>query len=1035
MKNTLPLRSSVRLLFSALLLGFFAFSAVLAQENTGAIRGTVQDTTGAAIQGAKVTASSPALVRPIDMMSDKDGVYRFPSLPAGVYSITVSQTGFTTSRNEDINVALGSELTLDVALSAGAVNESVNISAAAEAIDVTSSKASTNISEKFIENTPKGRSFNTLLQVAPGVIFDVRAGRADAGATGTSGSSPGGGVGGYSVNGASGSENVFIIDGVEVSNVRNAALGRESAIPFEFIREVQVKSAGFEAEYGGAIGGVVNVITKSGSSAFHGQASLEFTTSALNSRARGFWQRLASDPSKAEFFRQKEDDYRSFFPVFELGGPLMKDRLNFFAAYAPELGYTERSIPFTSGSRTTTQRLTRHYGIARLDYAPTQKVQVNTSYIWTPIRVTGLLTGVNPDVAPPANDLSINGGFTPANVYSASFNYAPNSKILLSARYGYKYLNDKGNTYGLPTAPRYLYQAATSGPAYSGPAVPQQFAGPVGFQNVGSTFQVLKDITTRHTVSLDASYLTSFFGQHAFKGGYSLNRVANEVNDDHINGFFLINWGTGYTRGSKVNERGQYGYYIWQDGIRHNSKASSHNQGFYIQDQWQVVPRVTLNLGVRIEDEFLPPFTPVVDGVKVANPISFGWGGKIAPRFGAAWDALGAGKWKISASYGDFYDVMKYELARTAFGGEILHDRVYKLDDPDITKLSKANPGALGSLIIDINNRTIPINPQGQLSGIDPTIKPTLSREFVVASEHRLWSNFVLSARYTRKRVVRAIEDFGALDAQENEVFIIGNPGFGASDAKKFTAPNGRPLTPKARRDYDSLEFRFDQRFSKGYLRNLNIFGSYTYSRLFGNWAGLANSDEAGRSQPNISRAFDQFQSNFDSKGNNVFGLLPTDRPHALKLFPSYHYSWAKGNATDFSIAQFVASGTPLSSEVLYIVPVFFNGRGDLGRTPVYTQTDLLVAHTVTLSERVKARFSANIINLLNQGAVTSVTTRINRTGGLTLTKDEFFRGFDVNSLLRPVDSSVAPARNPIYNLPSAYQGIREIRLGFRILF
>jgi len=1035
MINTQSLRCSGGLLFSALLFTLFAFGAVLAQENTGAIRGTVQDSTGAAILGAKVTASSPALVRPIDMTSGKDGIYRFPSLPAGIYTIAVSQTGFMTSKNEDINVVLGSELTLDVTLSTGAVNESVNISAGAEAIDVTSSKASTNITEEFIDNTPKGRTFDTLLQVAPGVIFDVKAGRADTSATGTSGSGPGGGVGGYSVNGASGSENVFIIDGVVVSNVRNAALGRESAIPFEFIREVQVKSAGFEAEYGGATGGVINVITKSGSNAFHGQASLEFTSSTFNSRARGFWQRLASDPSKAEFFRQKEDDYRSFFPIFELGGPLVKDRLNFFTAYAPELSYTESSIPFTSGARTSAQRLTRHYGIARLDYAPTQRIQVNTSYIWTPIRVSGLLTGVNPLVAPPTNDLSINGGFTPANAYTVSFTYAPTSKLLLSARYGHKYLNDKGNTYGLPTAPRYVYQAATSGPAYSGPPVPQQFAGPVGFQNVGSTFQVLKDITTRHNVSLDASYLTSFFGQHNFKGGYALNRVANDVSDDHINGLFLISWGTGFTRGSKVNERGLYGYYTWQDGIRHNAKASSHNQGFYIQDQWQVVPRVTLNLGVRFEDEFLRPFTPVINGVKVANPISFGWGDKIAPRFGAAWDALGSGKWKISASYGDFYDVMKYELARTAFGGEIFHNRFYKLDDPDLTKLSKANPGALGSLIIDINNNVIPINPRGQLSGIDPAIKPMLSRELVVASEHRLWSNLVFSARYTRKRVVRAIEDFGLLDAQENEVFFVGNPGFGASDTKKFTAPNGQPLTPKAWRDYDSVEFRFDRRFSEGYLRNLNVFASYTYSRLYGNWAGLANSDEAGRSQPNISRAFDQPQSNFDSKGNNVLGLLPTDRPHALKLFPSYQYTWGKGTATDISIAQFVASGTPLSSEVLYIVPVFFNGRGDLGRTPTYTQTDLLVAHTINMSERVKARFSANIINLFNHAAVTGVTTRINRTGGLTLTKDEFFRGFDVNSLLRPVDSSVAPARNPIYNLPNAYQGIREIRLGFRIMF
>ena len=600
MKSRSSSNGILRVLFSAILLLLTA-TFTFAQENTGSIQGMVKDSAGAAIPGAKVTVSSPTLVRAIDVTTNKDGAYRFPKLPAGIYTVTVTQNGFKTVNNENITVVLGSELTLDVALSAGNVSESVTISAAAEAIDVTSSKASTNITEKFIDITPKGRTFNSLLQVAPGVIFDLKAGSSPGGATGTSGNNPGGGVGGYSVNGASGSENSFIIDGVEVSNVRNAALGRESAIPFEFIREVQVKSAGFEAEFGGATGGVVNVTTKSGTNDFHGQASFEFTNAGLNSNVRGFWQLQATDNSKAEFFRQREDNYRSFFPILELSGPVIKDRLNFFAAYAPELNYLERSTPFTAGARTTNSRTFRHYNITRLDYAPTQKIQINTSYIWTPIRIAGVVTGTDPRVAPPANDLSIQGGYTPANAYTASFTYTPTSKLILSARYGYKYLNDKGNNYGLPTIPRYVYQQATSGPAYTGPAVPAQFAGASGFQNVSTTFQVLKDITTRHNVYLDASYnVSGLLGQHTFKGGYSLNRMSNDVNDDHINGLFLINWGTGFTRGSINNRRGTYGYYIWQDGIRHNSVANSRNQGFYIQDQWQVVPRVTLNLGVAV---------------------------------------------------------------------------------------------------------------------------------------------------------------------------------------------------------------------------------------------------------------------------------------------------------------------------------------------------------------------------------------------------------------------------------------------------
>src|SRR6185369_15500682 len=162
----------------------------------------------------------------------------------------------------------------------------------------------------------------------------------------------------------------FVIDGVDVSNVRNAALGRESAIPFEFVSEIQVQSGGFEAAYGGATGGVINVITKSGTNDFHGEGALMLTGSQLNSRPRGFWQRLAANQSQPEFFRQKEDEYRNFFPIFTLGGPIIKDRLHFFTSYAPDMGRTERTIPFTAGTKTTTQRVLRHYGIARVPEYP-----------------------------------------------------------------------------------------------------------------------------------------------------------------------------------------------------------------------------------------------------------------------------------------------------------------------------------------------------------------------------------------------------------------------------------------------------------------------------------------------------------------------------------------------------------------------------------------------------------------------------------------------------------------------------------------
>lgn len=1043
MKSKLSANRILTVLFGAVLL-LASASLAFAQENTGAVQGTVKDTAGASIPGAKVTLSGPGLVRSLEATTNKEGDYLFPKVPSGVYTLTVTQSGFKTVKSEDVNVVLGQAAKVDVSLAAGAVTESVTISATSDTIDVTSSKAATNIVPEFVDKTPKGRQFHSLLTVAPGVRAEPKSGSF--------------GVGGFQINGASGSENTFVVDGVDVSDVRRGALRGNDSLPFEFVQEVQVKTAGFEAEYSGTLGGVVNVVSRSGSNDFHGDAWLQMNGAALNSRPRGFWQRTAADVTKNEFFRQREDEYRTFFPGYTFSGPIIKERLNFFTGYTADLARVERTTPFLVGTKTTTQRVVSHRGVARVDYAPTSKLQLNTSYFWNPVKQTGTLSGVDPRVAPPTTDFSIRGGYVPASNYTASATYTLTPRLILEARFGYKYLNDKNGNYGLAASPWYIWNASTAlGTGGAAPsivssgkltqaqydAIPTAYKQASGFQNVASTFGIVRDITTRHNLYLNANYITTIGGQrHSFKGGYALNRLKNDVLDDYTQGRFEIVWGESISRGSVQNVRGTYGYYIWRDGVRHNAQVSSRNQGYYVQDSWQMLKNVTINAGVRFENEFLPPYTKEVAGNKVPNPISFGWGDKIAPLVGGAWDVRGDGKWKVSASYGQYFDLMKYELARGSFGGDYWHDHYYRLNDPDLSKLSLANVAALAGgtpKVLDVDNRTVPINAQGQLDGIDPDIKPMSSRQYSVALEHQLKTGVVASVRYTRSRLVRGIEDIGVLDAQENEVYTIGNPGFGQTDASKFVTANGVPLTPKAVRNFDGVEFRIDGRFSEGYLKRLNYNASYTYSRLWGNWGGLANSDENGRSDPNVSRAFDLSPGNFDSKGQNAYGLLATDRPHTLKLFLNYSQPWGgKSGETLFSINQIAYSGTPLTSTVGFIVPVFYNGRGDLGRTPALTQTDFLIAHTINLSERVKMKFDANITNLFNQAAVFNTDQSLNRSGSIStavLSEAAFYKGgWDATKLVNPVNGA-APALNINYKFPTAYQGIRDIRLGMRLQF
>jgi hypothetical protein len=487
--------------------------------------------------------------------------------------------------------------------------------------------------------------------------------------------------------------------------------------------------------------------------------------------------------------------------------------------------------------------------------------------------------------------------------------------------------------------------------------------------------------------------------------------------------------------------------------------------GFYVQDTWRIHPRVTINAGVRFENEFLPPYKKEQGGVQVANPVAFDWSEKIAPRLGAAWDVNGDGRWKISGSFGYFYDVMKYELARGSFGGDFWVTHAYTLDRPDVFSLGRTTPGALGREIIAYDNRTIPINARGELEGIDPDIKPYQSREFTVSLDHQLASRVVAGVRYTHKGLLRAIEDIGVLDAEDNEVYLIGNPGFGltrdTTSVYGQKTPNGQEfLVPVAKRQYDAVEFRL-----QGQSRSFNYVASYTWSRLFGNYSGLANSDESGRSDPGVSRAYDLPYYYFDRTGSQTpsEGRLGTDRPHSFKLFGSYDLK-SKAGSTILGWNQLALSGTCDTTTVIYLsAPTIPYGRCDMGRTPMFTQSDVFVAHSFRITETKSIKLEANVINLFNQASVINRTSQLNRAGAISeaqLPIAQFFRGYDPRQFVfagssvplmpfyglpsgayRRSDYALADPQlptafavgNPGYN--QAYQGFRNLRLGIRFIF
>ena len=188
--------------------------------------------------------------------TDTMGLYRFPALPAGAYEITASLSGFTASKVADVRLGLGQVLKIDLVLSLAAIAETVQVTAESPLIDVKQNANTTSISTAAIERIPKGRDFTSVIAMAPGSNSEDRAG-------------------GISIDGASGSENRFIVDGMDTTNLQNGTTGK--TVVTDFLDQVQVKTSGYNAEFPGATGGVVSAITKSGSNAFHGSGGFYYS--------------------------------------------------------------------------------------------------------------------------------------------------------------------------------------------------------------------------------------------------------------------------------------------------------------------------------------------------------------------------------------------------------------------------------------------------------------------------------------------------------------------------------------------------------------------------------------------------------------------------------------------------------------------------------------------------------------------------------------------------------------------------------------
>ena len=236
-------------------------TTVVAQETTGTIRGRVVDPQGLALPGVTITVTGPQGVK--TAQTDTEGRFSVAFLTPGPYAVRGELQGFKVREQQGVNVSLGQTVDVPMSLELGGVSETVNITGSVPIVNQSTTTTGAVISSAAVAQLPVGRRVSDVTYLAPGV-------------------SSGGSVGAAnpSISGGSGLENQYVIDGVNVTNQGYGALGSYSSIfgslgnatPFDFVQEVQVKTGGYEAEFGQSTGGVVNVVTKSGSNDLRGSA-------------------------------------------------------------------------------------------------------------------------------------------------------------------------------------------------------------------------------------------------------------------------------------------------------------------------------------------------------------------------------------------------------------------------------------------------------------------------------------------------------------------------------------------------------------------------------------------------------------------------------------------------------------------------------------------------------------------------------------------------------------------------------------------
>lgn len=938
---------------------------------TGGLRITIAGAGGKPLAGATVKISSPSSLVTKTAVTEADGSVRVAGLdPATDYKVEVVANGYSNFKADNVVVVSGQNLSLGYALGTGEIATVVVTHSRLAQVDTTSATVGTRLNLAIVESLPTARSYQSYLQLVPGV-------KPSSGGNPSSKS----GVNYSDIGGATGTstDNVYILDGVDVTDSRTGTFG--SNINSEIIQEQQILTGGIPAEYAGGSGLVSKVVTKSGGDEFHGSVNYY----------------LQNDRLVAKDQHSTSSGFSTYDAAVTLGGPIVREKLWFFGSYQLKNRNTD-VVNAATGEALRTVKRDDKLGFLKFTWQATDKDRLVATYFNDPAKISGSTA---------ATTLNNRDSSTVQGGDNYKLDYTRDMDNLRLNAYAFSHKGEVSSQAADLSSSNNVAFLNANPPA----TLAQRSQGGLGSSN--------EAWRKRQEVGVSAEYFleTASMGSHTFKAGLSTSK-----NEDYVNAIvtgpdkarytsiaaanagvtFSQFLGTGWA-GSRsivtadlprviagINSSSDKAYYLGLlDSDKNGAVSTAELQAykfastagnptgqvnnyrikevqaapytvestgkiFYLQDAW-TLNKLTITGGVRAEEW-------VHYDSKGDQSAKFKW--ELAPRLSAVYDLAGDGRSKVWGFYGRYYDPIRTNMSDFAgnLTGPVLDEQV-----------------ALGDKWLTFRTRGGPKTPDALFS---PATKTPYTDEFMVGWATSLGKDYTVSVSYTKRTTKNILEDYDlGIYSDSTLTTATADEGYAAPGSKYYlpysyfgygSKPNSNYVLGTlagGKRDYQGIEVSL----TKAKRDNWSGAASYTYNDAKGNTNSDSNAD---------------FQGDvvwLDPRAPNAYGPQPGNIKHQLKAYGTYYmdnglefsgvFNWNSGIL--YTRAQ-LASGRNLPlQDAAYVdggVKDAWITKGSIGGEtgPSYYTLDVRMKYMLKFGSGQKMELFLDMFNLFNKQSPTS---------------------------------------------------------------